>query len=219
MKSISKRNLNKSLILAVLMVPTLLLFQSSQVKGGKDLKIGKKAPMTSASLTGVDGNSYNLDELTQENGLIVIFSCNTCPFVVGSDGFEGWEKQYNDIYKTAQENNMGVVLINSNEAKRAGVDSQAEMNKHATDKGYTMPYVVDTDSKLADAFGAKTTPHAFILDKDKKLVYKGSIDNSWDTKKKELTTYLYNAIANLAEGKAIEENSTAPRGCSIKRTK
>lgn len=201
------------------MVPTMLLFQSSQVKGGKDLKIGKKAPMTSTNLTGADGNSYSLDKLTQENGLIVIFSCNTCPFVVGSDGFEGWEKQYNEIYKTAQENNMGVVLINSNEAKRTGVDSQVEMKKHAEDNGYTMPYVVDTDSKLADAFGAKTTPHAFILDKDKKLVYKGSIDNSWDTKKTELTTYLYNAIANLAEGKTIEENSTSPRGCSIKRNK
>jgi peroxiredoxin len=219
MKSISKRNLSKAVIIALIMVPTMLLFQSSQVKGGKDLKIGKKAPMTSTSLTGVDGNSYNLDELTQENGLIVIFSCNTCPFVVGSDGFEGWEKQYNDIYKTAKENNMGVVLINSNEAKRTGVDSQDEMKKHAEDNGYTMPYVVDTDSKLADAFGAKTTPHAFILDKDKKLVYEGSIDNSWDTKKTELTTYLYNAISNIAEGKAIEENSTAPRGCSIKRTK
>ena len=219
MKSIAKSNISKAVIIALIIVPTMLLFQSSQLKGGKDLKIGKKAPMTSTNLTGVDGNSYNLDKLTQENGLIVIFSCNTCPFVVGSDGFEGWERQYNEIYKTAQENDMGVVLVNSNEAKRTGVDSPVEMKKRAEDNEYKMPYIVDTDSKLADAFGAKTTPHAFILDKDKKLVYKGSIDNSWDTKKTELTTYLYNAIANLAEGKTIEENSTAPRGCSIKRTK
>ncbi|NRA11827.1 MAG: redoxin family protein [Crocinitomicaceae bacterium] len=220
MKSFSKRKLSKAVFIGLIMVPTMLLIQSSQLKkGGKDLKIGKKAPMTSTSLTGVDGNSYNLDKLTQENGLIVIFTCNTCPFVVGNDSFEGWEKQYNEIYKTAKANKMGVVLINSNEAKRTGVDSSVEMKKHSENKGYTMPYVVDKDSKLANAFGAKTTPHAFILDKNKKLVYKGSIDNSWDTKKTELTTYLYNAIAQLAEGKTIEENSTAPRGCSIKRTK
>ena len=93
------------------------------------------------------------------------------------------------------------------------------MKKHSEVQKYTMPYVVDKDSKLANAFGAKTTPHAFIFDKDKKLVYKGSIDNSWDSNKTELDTYLYNAIKNLAEGKTIDEASTAPRGCSIKRVK
>lgn len=218
MKSFSKRNLRKAVLLMVIMVPTMLLFQSSQVnEGGKDLKIGKKFPMASTSLEGVDGTNYNLNNLAGENGLLVIFSCNTCPFVVGNDNFAGWESQYNEIHKTAKKNKMGLVLINSNEAKRAGVDSKEEMKKHSDENKYTMPYVIDKDSKLANAFGAKTTPHAFIFNKDKKLVYKGSIDNSWDSKKAKLDTYLYDAITSLIAGKEIESKSTSPRGCSIKR--
>ena len=220
MKSFSKRNLIKAALLLIIMLPTMALFQSSQVKkGGKDLKIGKKAPLANMDLQAVDGSTYNLDKLKGENGLIVIFSCNTCPFVVGNDNFEGWEKQYNEIHKSAIKNKMGLVLVNSNEGKRSGVDSKEEMKKHSEAQKYTMPYVVDKDSKLANAFGAKTTPHAYIFDKNKKLVYKGSIDNSWDSKKTELDTYLYNAIKNLAEGKTIEAATTSPRGCSIKRTK
>lgn len=198
----------------------MLLFQSSQVKeGSKELKIGKKTPLSTMTLEGVDGTDYNLEKLSGENGLVVIFSCNTCPFVVGSDNFAGWEEQYNEIHKITKKNKMGLVLINSNEAKRSGVDSKEEMKKHANAEKYTMPYVVDKDSKMADAFGAKTTPHAYIFDKDKKLVYKGSIDNSWDTKKTQLDMYLYNAINNLTAGNAVEEASTSPRGCSIKRVK
>lgn len=220
MNAFSKRNLIKGVSLITIMLPTMLLFQSSQVmKGGKDLKIGKKAPLASKELDGIDGTKYNLDKLTQENGLIVIFSCNTCPFVVGNADFEGWEKQYNDIHQFAKENKMGVVLVNSNEGKRGDVDSKDEMKKHAEAKEYSLPYVVDVNSELADAFGAKTTPHAFIFDKNKKLVYKGSIDNSWDTKKTKLETYLYDAIGSLTAGTSVAEPSTPPRGCSIKRIK
>lgn len=220
MKSLSKRNLVKTLFILILALPTLALMPSSTSKeGGKVLKIGKKAPMSSIKMEGVDGVDYTIDNLTEENGLIVIFSCNTCPFVVGSDNFEGWEKQYNAIHTMAKKNKMGVVLINSNAAKREGEDSKGAMKTRSDDKGYTMPYVIDENSKIANAFGAKTTPHAYIFDKDKKLVYKGSIDNSVDTKKTELKTYLYDAVNNLIAGTPIVENSTAPRGCSIKRTK
>lgn len=220
MNAFSKRNFTKAILLMAFAIPTLFVFQSSQIKkGGNDLKIGKKAPKATLELEGVDGKTYNLDKLTKENGLIVIFSCNTCPFVVGNSTFDGWEGQYNDIHKTAKENKMGMVLINSNAAKRSGVDSKEEMKKHSDAQKYTMPYVVDKEAKLANAFGAKTTPHVFIFDKNKKLAYKGSIDNSWDTKKTELETYLYGAVTNIVAGKALETTSTTPRGCSIKRTK
>lgn len=220
MNSLSKRNFTKSVLIIAIMLPTMLLFQSSQVeKGGKDLKIGKKAPMASSSLEGSDGTTYTLDNLKQENGVIVIFSCNTCPFVVGSESFEGWEKQYNDIHEFAKKNKMGLVLVNSNEGKRGDVDSKEEMTKHAEAKEYSMPYVVDKNSELANAFGAKTTPHAFIFDKNKKLVYKGAIDNAVETKKTELDTYLYDAIRSIVAGTEITESSTPPRGCSIKRVK
>jgi hypothetical protein len=82
-----------------------------------------------------------------------------------------------------------------------------------------MHYLVDKNAKLADALGAKTTPHIYMFDKDSKLVYKGSIDNSWDTKRETLKTYLIDAINAVGNGEKVEIQSSIPRGCSIKRIK
>ena len=71
-------------------------------------------------------------------------------FVVGNEDFEGWEKQYNDLYDAAEKNGLGLVLINSNEAKRDGDDSLEEMKLHAAKVNYKMPYLVDENSKLSD---------------------------------------------------------------------
>ncbi|XOV65986.1 MAG: redoxin family protein [Fluviicola sp.] len=189
-------------------------------KLGKDgLAIGKKMPMGNYEMIGADDATYTLNDLKKDNGLIVVFSCNTCPFVVGSDSFEGWEGQYNTIYEKAQANNIGMVLVNSNAAKRDGVDSKEAMASHKEALGYQMPYVIDTDAQLADAVGAKTTPHVYMFDGKGKLVFKGSIDNSWDTKREQLETYLFDAIAAIGSGTDIPVNSSAPRGCSIKRLK
>jgi len=187
--------------------------------GDDGLNIGKKMPLGTYEMIGSDDATYTLNELKEENGLIVVFSCNTCPFVVGSDSFDGWEGQYNSIYKKAKANNIGMVLVNSNVAKREGDDSKDEMADHKKDLGYKMPYVIDKDAKLADALGAKTTPHVYMFNGSGKLVFKGSIDNSWDTKRESLETYLFDAIAAVGNGSEITNNSTTPRGCSIKRAK
>ena len=203
---------------SALLLPTLFLFLSFSIGSGeKELKIGKKAPMTSEELLNIDGQMMSLENLKKENGLIVIFSCNTCPFVVGNDDFEGWEKQYNDLFDKAAENNLGLVLVNSNEAKREGDDSLEAMQKHAEKMGYKMPYLVDVDSKLANAYGAKTTPHVYVLNAKNVLIYKGSIDNIWDSKRTETIPYLHNAIDHLANNTELKNNDTPPRGCSIKR--
>lgn len=202
----------------MLLFPTILLFATSfMMVGDKGLKIGKKAPMMNIKMDGVDGNQYALQDLIKSNGLMVVFSCNTCPFVVGNDHFEGWERQYNEIYEKAQDANIGFVLINSNEAKRAGEDSLEEMKKHAEKMNYKMHYLVDKQSKLADAFGAKTTPHVFVINGKGKLVYKGSIDNSWDSKRTEDLHYVNEVITALTREQDIPNKETQPRGCSIKR--
>jgi len=200
------------------LLPTLILLTTSIISGGKDgLKIGGELPLSSEKMTSTDGELYSLNELTGENGVILVFSCNTCPFVIGRENFEGWEKQYNTLSDLATTKGIGFVLINSNEAKRNGADSMGKMKQHATDVNYSMPYLLDANNRLADACGAKTTPHVFMFDATDKLVYKGSIDNSWDTKRASLEKYLEIAIENLEQKKKIKENSTAPRGCSIKR--
>ncbi len=203
------------------LLPTFALLMSFTiiVEGDNELKFGKKVPLTDVLLENIDGTSLSLESLKKENGLIVIFSCNTCPFVVGNEDFEGWEKQYNDLYDAAEKNGLGLLLINSNEAKRDGDDSLEKMKLHAAKANYKMPYLVDKNSKLADAYGAKTTPHVFVMDKESKLVFRGSIDNIWDSKRTAIEPYLYEVISHLSEGKELKNNDTPPRGCSIKRLK
>jgi hypothetical protein len=214
LKSLSNQPLRALFIFLIL--PTLLLSVASSEKV-KSLKIGKKMPVSDVEMKGTDGVIYTLDKLKAEKGLVVIFSCNTCPFVVGSTSFPGWEGKYNDLHEKAEKAGLGFVLINSNEAKRENEDSMEEMIKRSAEKGYKMTYVQDTDSKVADAFGAKTTPHVFVFDGTDKLIYRGSIDNTWDNQRESDINYLENALNALSSGNNISEKDTAPRGCSIKR--
>ena len=96
-------------------------------------------PLPHVKMTNVDGTELNLREAMKPGGLVVIFSCNTCPFVIE------WEEAYNDINAVASANEVGMILVNSNEAKRDGDDSMKEMMEHAKAQKYSMPYVVDKD--------------------------------------------------------------------------
>jgi thioredoxin-related protein len=175
-------------------------------------------PLSDLQLLDVKTNAKTiLKENKLEKGLLIIFTCNTCPFVVGTPDFPGWERQYNTLFDQAVKRNIGFILVNSNEGKRGKEDSIEEMIKRAEEKGYQMPYLVDEKSVLANAFGAKTTPHVFLFNEELKLVYSGSIDNIWDNKRKEEIPYLINAINALSQGKKIKPSATPPKGCSIKR--
>ena len=198
----------------------LTLFLVSSISSAQELPIGEAAPMTSLAMVGVDVKKHSLDEMKGDNGLLVVFSCNTCPFVVGrGDKTEGWEGRYNGLAAQAESMGIGMVLVNSNEAKREGDDSFDAMKSHADAAGYTMPYLVDKDATLADAFGARTTPHVYLFNRDLKLAYRGSIDdnvNRADEVKKE---YLQMAMKQMAADKKIKTQETKAVGCSIKRVK
>lgn len=208
----------KRLVFLLILLPTLYFVHTSFQQGEpKPLKTGKVAPLRDVKMKNIDGTMLSLDDLKQTNGLVVVFSCNTCPFVVGNDKFPGWEVQYNALKADAAQKEIGFVLINSNEAKRGKEDSFEEMVKHAAAKSYSMPYLVDENSRLANAFGAKTTPHVYAFNKDMKLVYSGAIDNTWDTKRTADVAHLTPVLASLAKQEKVKEKSTTPRGCSIKR--
>ncbi len=183
-----------------------------------NLEIGSKAPMADAKMANIDNSMHSLESLKGENGLLVVFSCNTCPFVIGREGkSEGWEGRYNGLHEQAKALGVEMVLINSNEAKRTGDDSMAAMSKHAKAVAYTMPYLLDEEHKLADAFGARTTPHVYLFNKDLKLAYKGAIDDNVDNAKEVKEHYLSNAMMNMVKGKKAKPESTKAIGCSIKR--
>jgi hypothetical protein len=204
----------KYLYFLLLILPLLLAFNNDL----KTLVPGEKAPLTDLDMQATDGKTYTLNDLAGEKGLVVIFSCNTCPFVLGSGAKEGWEERYNAIFEQAQNLQLGMVLVNANEAKRPeGGDAMADMIKRASEKAYQMPYVLDKNSQLADAFGARTTPHVFMFDAQFVLVYEGAIDDNVNAADAVKSPYLQWAMENLAHGRAITPSNTPAVGCSIKR--
>ena len=196
----------------------LMFALSAPLSAQDELAIGDKAPLTEFKMTNIDGQDWSLVDLAGENGTLVIFTCNTCPFVVGREGrSEGWEGRYNEVIAFARENGIGSVLVNSNEAKRKGDDSLEEMKQHAREAGYIAPYVVDAGHKLADGFGARTTPHIYLFDGDFRLVYRGSIDDSVNSAADVKESYLEDAITKMVAGKKVKPAITKAIGCSIKR--
>jgi hypothetical protein len=183
----------------------------------ESINIGESAPLNDYKMKGVSGNEFSLKDLNQQNGLLVIFSCNTCPFVIGNSNMNGWENRYNEIYEFCKLQKIGMVLVNSNEAKRSIGDSYNDMQLHSRTNKYDSPYVLDRNSKLADAFGASTTPHVFLFNNDLNLVYKGAIDDNVKSKKEVKETWLKNAIVSLGKGEKISLSETRNSGCSIKR--
>ena len=159
----------------------------------------------------VSDEKMSLNNNFNENGLLVVFSCNTCPFVVM------WEDRYRQLEKMCQINNIGMVYINSNEAKRDGDDSQEAMKNYAKNMGYSFPYLIDEKSAIANAFGAKTTPHTYLFNKNKSLVYKGAIDDNFRDISQVKQTYLLDAIEQMVAGQDIKLKETNAKGCSIKR--
>lgn len=211
----------KKSIFAILALSILAFSFKSIITDGETyptIKLGDEAPKTDLKMKEVNGNEYSLNDLKKENGLLVIFSCNTCPFVIGNgEGSEGWQGRYNNLNDIATRANIGMVLVNSNEAKRDGDDSFEKMKEHAAEQEYKSYYVMDSNSELANAFGAKTTPHVFLFDKNMKLVYKGSIDDNVKSAKDVKEDYLKTAIRQIVTGAEITKSETKAMGCSIKR--
>lgn len=196
--------------LVLLFVVLFSLSAYAMEKTGK-LEIGDKAMHTDVKMLDVSGDKVSLDDVKMENGVLVVFSSNTCPFV------KKWEPRYNDLKEYAESNNVGMVVLNSNCQKRDGDDSYNAMQEKAEKMGYDFHYVVDKGSKLANSFGGQTTPHAFLFNNDYELVYKGAIDDNYDSADEVKKAYVKEAVKNIANGEDVAIAETKPVGCSIKR--
>lgn len=175
-----------------------------------ELEIGAPIPKAGVKMKDVSGKDISLADVKKDKGLLVIFSCNTCPFVKLS------ESRIKELTTEATKNNIGVIIINSNEAQRGDEDSFDAMKEYAKEQGYTCSYVVDKNSEVADAFGATRTPHCFLFDK-KGLVYRGAIDDNVKDSDAAKEHYLKDAIEAVVKGTEVKTNSTKSVGCGIKR--
>jgi len=196
----------------------LLTSASPAFEPQPELAIGAKAPLADALMMNVNGTQMSLNTAAGPNGVLVVFSCNTCPFVIGNgEKSDGWEGRYNETAAFAKENGVSMVLINSNEAKRDNHDSMEAMKEHAKTNNYGMPYLLDSGHRLADAFGALKTPHVYLFDNNMTLVYRGAIDDNVSDADAVESHYVQDAISALAAGKPVSVSETKAVGCSIKR--
>jgi peroxiredoxin len=167
------------------------------------------APVPDFDLPGVDGRRYSVSSFKDKPVLVVIFSCNHCPYVVA------YEDRMIAIQRDYAKKGVQLVAINSNDDKAYPADAFPEMMKRSRDKGFNFPYLRDEPQKVVEAYGGVCTPHVFAFDKDRKLRYRGRIDDSKDASK-VATHDLRNALDDMLKGVAVRVPDTKPFGCSIK---
>jgi thioredoxin-related protein len=197
-----------SLVLPLFAAATLLAFTT-----GEPIKIGSTMPRADLKMQDISGKTISMKEAKKDHGVLVMFSCNTCPYVIRN------QARTKAISLYAQKMNVGVILLNSNEAYRGNEDSYAAMQQYAREQQYQWSYVVDKNHEVADAFGANRTPECFLFDKNLTLVYHGAIDDSPSDVSSIKRHHLQEAINEMVAGKEVTVKESRSVGCVIKRIK
>ena len=175
---------------------------------GFTLAIGERAP--AFSLPATDGKTYSLDDFRDSPYLVVFFTCNHCPFVIGSD----------EVTRATAEKFMpqGVAFvgINSNSEKTHATDSFEHMVERMKEHKFPWVYCYDESQEVALAYGALRTPHFYVFDQERKLAYTGrGVDTPRDTSTMTVND-LENALTELVAGKPVTTPATNPIGCNVK---
>ncbi len=172
------------------------------------LPLGAKAP--DFNLPATDGKTYSLNSFADAKVLVVFFTCNHCPYVVGSDEI---------TRKTAEKfapKGAAFVGINSNSKNTYIEDSFEGMVQRMKVNKFPWVYLHDKSQVIARAYGALRTPHFFVFDQDRKLVYCGrGVDNPLDTSRMTVND-LENALTEILVGKPVSNPLTNPIGCNVK---
>ncbi len=172
------------------------------------LQIGEKAP--DFDLPGIDGRNYTLDDCRDAKLLVVVFSCNHCPYVTGS------EDRMKALYNDYAPKGVAMIAINSNETENHPTDSFDHMVEHAREENLPWPYVRDESQDVARAYGALRTPHFYVFDQERKLQYTGRMDDNPREPGKETTHELRDALDALLAGRTPPVQLTNPIGCNVK---
>jgi peroxiredoxin len=172
------------------------------------LEIGQSAP--DLDLPGVDGKRYSLASFADAQVLVVVFSCNHCPYVVGS------EDRMNALHADYATRGVEMIAINSNETENHPADSMEHMVQRARDKGFRFPYVRDESQDVARAYGALRTPHFYVFDSRRTLRYTGRMDDNPRVADQAKTHELCDAVEAILEGRDPPVTRTNPIGCNVK---
>lgn len=175
------------------------------------LPIGASIPKPDLKIKDISGKEISLKEAKKKNGLLVMFSCNTCPWVIKN------QARTIEVANYALSKEIGVILLNSNEGQRDDADSYAEMKAYAVAQDYKWYYAVDANNLLADEFGANRTPECFLFNADGKHVYHGAIDDNPGNASGVTRKHLKVAIDEMTAGKEVSIKESRSMGCQIKR--
>lgn len=176
------------------------------------LEPGATAP--NFNLKNIDGNMVSPDTYPDAKGIIVVFTANTCPYAIA------YEDRLIALDKKFSAQGYPVIAINPNPPALSSGDSFEKMQEKARTKGFSFPYLFDEGQKVTEQYGARVTPHIFLLKKEGsgyQVVYTGALDNDTQDVNPDKTLYVENAIAALNAGKEIEVASTKAIGCTVKR--
>ena len=172
------------------------------------LQIGEKAP--GFKLPATDGKTYSLDDFKSARILVVFFTCNHCPFVIGSD------EVTRDTVERYRDRGVAFIGINSNSANTYREDDFPNMVKRMEEHSFPWVYAYDKSQEVARDYGALRTPHFFVFDEQRRLVYTGrGVDNPRDATK-TTTNDLERALEEVLAGKPVSVPMTNPIGCNVK---
>ncbi|WP_143309317.1 redoxin domain-containing protein [Chitinophaga vietnamensis] len=188
-----------------------LLFTAFQPAREDALELGSLIPKADIRCTDISGKELSLNDARGANGLLVIFVANRCPYMQRN------QERLHAACSLARKHNIGIAMINSNEAARVEGESLTAMKEYAAKQQYNCYYLLDHNAELADAFDANHTPECFLFDKNSRLVYKGAIDDSPGNADAVKAKLLLNALNDVAAGKAVAVGSSNALGCNIKR--
>lgn len=166
-----------------------------------------KAP--TFDLPGVDGRTHSLEEYVDAPVLVLVQSCNHCPYVLA------WEGRINALQREYADRGVRIVAISSNDAEAYPADSFERMVEHARDAGYVIDYLYDESQDVARALGSERTPECFVYDAERRLVYHGAVDDNRD--ERDVTErYLRDAIEAALAGGTPPVTDTPAVGCTVK---
>ena len=174
----------------------------------KTLKIGSTMP--TFNLKGVDDKTYSSESFKDKKVLIIIFSCNHCPYV------QAYEGRMMAIQNDYAEKGVAVMAINSNDDSQYEEDSFQNMVNRSKEKHFNFPYLRDESQEIAKKFDASHTPEIFVFDGKRELRYHGKIDDNWKEPERVKSKYLRDALDELLADKEISVPETFSIGCTIK---
>lgn len=172
------------------------------------LRIGDRA--VPFRLPGVDGQEHAAEDYADRAVLVVIFSCNHCPYV------RAWEDRMVAIQRDYGGRGAQFLVISANDAQKYPEDGFDRMKERAREKGFNFPYLYDETQDVARAYGAERTPEVFVFDRDRVLRYHGAIDDNYEDPAKVRAHYLRTALDALLAGQQLPAQETAPVGCTVK---